>query len=252
MLLIPSSTVDVQNISSIAEEDPRVSLGWSGLIGLAPPIYSAALGDDTKPALSVMNSIFTLNQTQENYITVLLPRHNDPGSTTIGSMTVAEILPGSYSSITEQSKLLVSKVPQEFLDQGAPQLWLTLTDVDGVIGPDGPISYQSEAEVFGPPTGPLSVAFDTGFTLSQVPANISQAIYEKVPGASFNESLQGGAWQVPCDQAVDVSFSFGGQKIPIHPLDVTQTGDGVIDIAEGMCIGSVSELLQAMHILACA
>lgn len=51
---------------------------------------------------------------------------------------------------------------------------------------------------------------------------MADAIYGKFYGSQFVqiEGL-GGVWILPCDQEVNVTFSFAGTKYPIHPLDMS-------------------------------
>jgi hypothetical protein len=49
-------------------------------------------------------------------------------------------------------------------------------------------------------------------------------MYAGLPGAAYkNTSALGPAWVVPCDAAVNVTFSFGGGalQVPVHPLDAS-------------------------------
>jgi hypothetical protein len=48
-------------------------------------------------------------------------------------------------------------------------------------------------------------------------------MYSTLPGASFQNLTDLGtvAWVVPCDGEVNVTWSFGGVEIPIHPLDIS-------------------------------
>jgi hypothetical protein len=48
-------------------------------------------------------------------------------------------------------------------------------------------------------------------------------MYFNLPGASFQNltDLNTVTWVVPCDGEVNVTWSFGGVEIPIHPLDIS-------------------------------
>jgi len=69
---------------------------------------------------------------------------------------------------------------------------------------------------------------DSGFSLPQVPKNISDAFYGRVNGANFNENSDIGspAWELPCDQILNATFTIGGVKYPIHPLDLSLKFNG--------------------------
>ena len=76
------------------------------------------------------------------------------------------------------------------------------------------------------------------FTLSQVPRTISDAIYGRVQGAVFDTKNQW--WTVPCGQYLNVSFNFGGQNYPIHPLDLVDDNLGLTDsTGQKVCLGAV-------------
>ncbi|KAG9027578.1 hypothetical protein FRB95_007609 [Tulasnella sp. JGI-2019a] len=118
-----------------------------------------------------------------------------------------------------------------------------MTDLDGIIGPDGkPIIVSSNIPVArGAGNGRLVALFDTGYSLPQVPKVIADAIYAHIPGAYFNAGLEGGLWTLPCTEETSITFVFGGQKIFIHPLDVSMSeiyGD-ILEPINGspMCFG---------------
>jgi hypothetical protein len=109
---------------------------------------------------------------------------------------------------------------------------------NGIIGPDGnPISAQSI--VPQAPSGTLVAVIDSGFTFPQVPRSVSDAIYGRVRGAVYDTKNE--IWTVPCDQLLNISFNFGGNNFPIHPLD-TVSSDFNSTGADGkpMCTGTVS------------
>jgi len=58
------------------------------------------------------------------------------------------------------------------------------------------------------------------------------AIYKDVPGATFDSSS--GAYLVPCNAALNVSFVFNGTEYPVHPIDTVQAG---LDNGELTCFG---------------
>ena len=117
------------------------------------------------------------------------------------------------------------------------QHWQTYTDKNGFIGPDGnPIDYDSI--VPSAPDGQLVVVFDSGFTLPQVPRTVSDAIYGRVQGAEWNSDWN--AWTIPCTQMLNISFKFGGNTYPIHPLDTSSSEFDVVNAnGETVCLGTV-------------
>jgi hypothetical protein len=58
------------------------------------------------------------------------------------------------------------------------------------------------------------------FILRRCDRFVAEAIYGSIPGALFLDDVQ--RWQVPCDAVVNVSWTFGGVDIPMHPLDMTR------------------------------
>lgn len=209
--------------------------GFSGLIGLGPNSGSK-IGDQISDTsgYSVLNRIFVENSMSSPYITLYLDRANGTAVSNTGMMTIDEVLP-QYSNITSYTKLMVDKV-HRLTD--ADQHWQVLTDNNGIIGPDGnTITLKSIAP--SAPDGQLVAVIDTGYTLTQVPRYVSDAVYGRVPGAVFDEKSQ--FWTVPCDSLINVSFKFGGAEIPIHPLDTVMSEFNYKD-ANGntACVGSVS------------
>ena len=74
---------------------------------------------------------------------------------------------------------------------------------------------------------------------SQVPREVSDAIYGRVKGAVYDSDKEW--WTVPCGQMLNISFNFGGKNYPVHPLDTVDDNFNYRD-AQGnrMCIGAVS------------
>ncbi|KAG9027593.1 hypothetical protein FRB95_007589 [Tulasnella sp. JGI-2019a] len=234
--------IHVTNVSSFSV-DPTTE-GFDGLVGLGPnsgsAIYSA-LGDATGGTM--MDSIFELNMTSGNYITFMLDREEDPTNSIIGQMTVSEPVTG-FEAIETQTKLSVVGVEKialvSLLGGGSPtQHWSAYTDANGVIGPDGN-AVKVDSLTGNAPKQTLVAVFDSGFSLPQVSRSISDAIYGRAPGAVWDGT--NGWWTVPCAQELNISFVFGGQKLPIHPLDTSMSDVGGQTAASvngvSMCIGA--------------
>ena len=217
--------------------------GFSGLIGLGPNSGSKLYDDlSGSTGYSVLNRIFVANEVSSPSITFYLDRANGTSVSNNGMLTIDEVLP-QFSNITSYTKLMVDKV-HKLTD--ADQHWQILTDTNGIIGPDGNnISVKSIAP--SAPKGQLVAVLDTGFTLTQVPRYVSDAIYGRVPGAVYDVKNQ--FWTVPCDSLINVSFGFGGVQIPVHPLDTVMSEFNYKN-ANGTtaCVGSVS-LSLFVHIV---
>ena len=193
---------------------------------------------------AVLDRIFQLNSTSQNYITFILDRKNDPGSSNItGQFTVSSLIAG-YENITNQPQLSIVTVPG-LTDRD--QHWQMYTDVDGIIGPDGePIEHDSI--VSKAPDGKLVAVVDSGFTLPQVPRQVADAIYGRVQGAEWNED--NAVWTIPCGQLLNVSFKFGGMEIPIHPLDTSSSDFHLTDSSGNtVCVGTFQPITSAFSLL---
>ena len=147
-------------------------------------------------------------------MTYLLSRADDPASTSQGQFTIGEVVPG-FENITSQPQLEVDELG--ILLRGDQHWSTTMT---GITGPDGKKIDLGSSVVKGTSSGQLVVALDTGFTLPPVPRSISDAIYGRVQGANY--SVADGVWRIPCTQELNVSFEFGKQTFPMHPLDMSR------------------------------
>ncbi len=67
-------------------------------------------------------------------------------------------------------------------------------------------------------------------------------MYGRVQGAYYDTTNQ--YWLVPCGQYLNISFNFGGQNYPIHPLDLVDDNFAVTDSnGRRVCIGAVRNFL---------
>lgn len=85
---------------------------------------------------------------------------------------------------------------------------------------------------------------------AEVPKALTDALYGTVQGAAWNTTWlpEGeGIWLLPCAHELNLTFVFGGQKIFVHPFDVSATGAEIgnpePDPVNGQptCIGVVSK-----------
>ncbi|KAH8107881.1 acid protease [Cristinia sonorae] len=213
-----------------------------GIIGLGP--NSGSVIQDVIPGNdgnTVLNNIFRTNTSTPNFITVLLGRSNDPTDLFPGDFTVGSVLDG-FENITSMPKLPVNEVKT---NNG--QHWQASLDVNGTIGPDGqPIVLNSRVKGAGQK---LVAAFDTGFSLPQVPRAMADAIYGRVPGAELKNltGVGGGPiYTVPCDAELNITFVLGGVRIPIHPLDTVSDSLGrTDDLGNTICIGAFQPILPS-------
>ncbi|KAI0915843.1 hypothetical protein AcV7_007199 [Taiwanofungus camphoratus] len=228
-------TVENQAFINVQANSQNQTAG-TGLIGLGPHTGSAVqltLGNGTgDPAL---DRIFQQNTSTPNYITVLLGRADDPKDDLPGDLTIGEILSG-YENIASQPKLNVTVLPNTESDG---QHWQTLLDADGVIGPDGKSVDITTGVESTSNDKQLTVVFDTGYSLPQVPSSVAEAFYSSVPGSQLVNvaQLDGPIWQMPCDVEINVTFKFGGQSYPINPLDTSLDLNATDDKGNKVCYG---------------
>lgn len=219
--------------------------GYDGLMGLGPNDGSRVfkeIGDDS--GSSALTRMFESDTGTDNYITFLLDRKNDPTQPFKGQFTVSEVVPG-YEAVTSMPQLDVESVR---ILLGDDQHWQALTDKDnGIIGPDGNV-IKIKSIVPKAPSGQLVTVFDSGFTFSQVPRDVSDAIYGRVQGAMYDASKEW--WTVPCGQYLNLTFNFGGKPYPIHSLDVVDNNFNIVNPAgQPACIGAFQPITSAFSLL---
>ena len=146
------------------------------------------------------------------------------------------------------------------LTEQTAQHWQTLLDANGIIGPNGKSVDVTTGVSSTSNDKQLTVVFDTGYSLPQVPryvahsmsalaridtcgcSSVAEAFYQNVPGAQYIDnvaSLAGPAWQIPCDDEINVTFKFGGQSYPINPLDVSLDLGAEDSSGNAICYGGV-------------
>ncbi|KAG6836699.1 hypothetical protein H0H93_004675 [Arthromyces matolae] len=218
--------------------------GYDGLLGLGPnkgSVIYKKMDDDVGD--TTLTNIFE-NTTSDAYITFLLDRKNAPAQAFSGQLTIAEVV-STFTNITSMPQLDVDKVNKLL---GQDQHWQVLTDANvGIMGPDGnPIQVSSI--VPSAPDGTYVAVFDSGFTFSQVPRDVSDAIYGRVQGAVYDTTNQ--YWTVPCGQYLNISLSFGGIQYPVHPLDAVDDNFAAKDSSGNrVCIGAFQPITSAFSLL---
>ncbi|KIM43280.1 hypothetical protein M413DRAFT_444096 [Hebeloma cylindrosporum] len=220
--------------------------GYDGLLGLGPN-DSSVIRKKLKKASSantLLQRIFDANKASDNYISILLSRKRNSTDLSTGQFTISEIVPG-MENITSMPKLDVDKVNRLLK---ADQHWQALTDKNiGIIGPDGQ-PVQIDSIVPNAPKGQFVAVVDSGFTFSQVPRDVSDALYGRVSGAFYDTKNEW--WLVPCGQYLNISFNFGGRNYPIHPLDTVDDNFNKLDSSgKKVCIGAFQPITSAFSIL---
>ncbi|KAF8073928.1 aspartic peptidase domain-containing protein [Lyophyllum atratum] len=219
--------------------------GYDGLLGLGPNKGSVIRKKlDGNTGDTTLTHIFEQGQSNDSYITFLLDRKSDPGEAFTGQLTIGELAKG-FESITSMPKLDVDTVNRLL---SSDQHWQALTDKNnGVLGPDAqPIVIDSI--VPSAPDGQFVAVFDSGFTFSQVPRDVSDAIYGRVQGAVYDTTDE--LWTIPCGQYLNIALQFGGKSYPIHPLDTVDDNFSRKD-AKGnrVCIGAFQPITSAFSLL---
>ncbi|PBK75119.1 acid protease [Armillaria solidipes] len=221
----------------------------TGIIGLGPTSSSNIYATlNTSAGYAVLDRIFLQNTSTPNYLTVLLGRTQDPTDVFPGDMSIGELLDG-YSNVESEPKLEVTIVP---VRESGGQHFQILLDEDGILGTDGkPISITTEVNQTSN-SKQATAMLDTGYTLSQVPKSVADAIYSRVSGAEYrNVTDVGNVWIVPCDEEVNITFKFSGNSYHIHPLDATMD-PSLVDLpkivnSEGQssCIGLFQPIVSS-------
>jgi len=118
-------------------------------------------------------------------------------------------------------------------------------DIDFQNIPSGQVSYwilpltgmTVQGNNVPMPSGSASfAAIDTGTTLVGGPQSAIAALYAQIPGSAPASGNFEGYYTYPCDTAVTVSLSFGGNSWPISPDDFKMTE------SEGQCVGAFFQL----------
>jgi hypothetical protein len=245
MSMWPFSSPSLSHLRAVlAQSSSAAGPGVDGILGLGPSSSSVVrntIGDSSGDPF--LDNVFRQNVSTANYITFLLARQGDPGSTVQEQLTINEIVP-SYEAINSQPKLPVKALPGPLR---VDQHWAGF--IEGIIGPDNNTIPLSSL-VAGTPSGQAVVIYDSGFTFPQMSNAVSDALYGRVQGARFD--TQNNLWTLPCDQEVNLTIVIGGQKYPVHPLDTVSSDFNATD-ANGnpTCVGTVSHSRTLQCALSC-
>ncbi|KAI0828865.1 aspartic peptidase domain-containing protein [Trametes gibbosa] len=227
----------VQHVSP----DPNIV---SGLIGLAmiaqsnihDALVNTSYAENGRPLL--VNVFAELSQ-EHNYFTFLMDR-DELGVTDGGVLTISELVT-EYAAVTTAPRL-------EVLNRYGWSTWLDGMSVNGQFV-DGH-SVQDPAYFGGAiPEGKTVAVIDSGSSFVTAPQAYVDAVYKDIPGAvPTNETSGAGpGYIIPCDTKFNISFHFGGQEYPIHPIDavvVNQTANGILT-----CIGALTTNVNGQGLL---
>ncbi|EIW64103.1 acid protease [Trametes versicolor FP-101664 SS1] len=182
----------------------------------------------------IAHNILSSLEDQPNYFTFLLSRPElgvNPG----GVFTISELVT-ELSAITSAPRL-------ETLGNGT---WTTLLDgvyVNGMLldgHSEASEAYASEFHHDIPGNATIA-AIDTGSSYARGPQYYVDTIFKDVAGAIPTDNADGSngfGYVIPCDTKLNISFVFGGQQYPVHPIDmvtVNTTPNGTF-----YCTGAIS------------
>ncbi|PPQ86178.1 hypothetical protein CVT25_006921 [Psilocybe cyanescens] len=196
-------------------------LGVYGLMGLSfdfstsSPInqkIKSVYGPDATWGQSVLANIFQQNPAQPNFIAIDLARSADLEDIDGGSFTIGEYEP-HYAAVANMTKL--SQHPK------GGDRWTTL--LEGMYVDNQAIDVVST--IAGVPAGQSQALLDTGDPNAILPVAMYNALYSRIPGSALHEGATGSIWIIPCNTTTHVEVAFGGERYPIHPLDLSTISD---------------------------
>ncbi|TFK50938.1 acid protease [Heliocybe sulcata] len=205
------------------DNEPLLQLGIAGILGLAFDQLSI-IAEGLEQAwgnqlgATVLTQIFRQNTSAPNFISFLAGRNTDLESPANGTFTISEYAQG-YEKIIETPKLPVVLPSGSLAD--LPPRWDILLDGLTVNGRAFDFNKLNSSDP-STPKGKAIANLDTGYTFGPIAKQTLDFMYSAIPGAVYSESQS--QWVVPCLETADISFTFSGQKIPLHPLDITSPG----------------------------
>ncbi|KAJ7609214.1 aspartic peptidase domain-containing protein [Mycena polygramma] len=230
--------VNVTQNPSFQGEFGLVGLSFDGVAKIPGALAAAHVNGAAVVGKSFLSSVFDQNPEMGRFFGLSLSRLYDPADSADASLDIAQ-LDERYTAV--QNSPVLPQFPAN------NSQWSVLTDgiqVNGV-----PIPWPANTKTT--PAGQNSVLLDSGTTNFLLPAAIRDAIYSAVPGAVLAQnssipnphfSADRDVWIVPCQTVIQMSTSFGGQSIPIHPLDLTDMTvvAGPDDKEHTICVGSIT------------
>ncbi|KAJ7753950.1 aspartic peptidase domain-containing protein [Mycena maculata] len=237
------------NATSVGLED-ILDIGLDGLMGLSFDFQELSAltnalvetGHEASLGQSFLFNIFDQTPGQDNFIGISLSRTADLEGTADASLAINEY---------DDKYAAVADAPILPLFPGGNQRFSILVDGFSI---DGASISPPPSTVPGAPAGKIVALIDTGTPTAQIPQQLFDAIYGKIPGAILITADGTSIWTVPCNTTAILSIEIGGQPFPIHPLDlsdvyfdnvtkavtcspgpgwVTEAGDGNFDMIFG-------------------
>ncbi|KAH9848559.1 aspartic peptidase domain-containing protein [Lenzites betulinus] len=213
---------------------------YNGLIGLGGELKSQIYGllmnsSYAENATPILYNLFKHETDLPNYTAFLMSR-SEVGITDGGVLTVSEILPDMLDVL--QAPKFVSPINSQ---------WTTVMDgvyVNGVfVNGHSNFSDIYQAHGIPVPDGDTIATFDTGTSYIQGPPFYTHLIYQNVPGAQLigpgSELANPGQvmYSTPCDAKINITWSFGGNLYPMHPVDTIDA----VSLPDGslVCVGTI-------------
>ncbi|TFY70760.1 hypothetical protein EVG20_g2250 [Dentipellis fragilis] len=203
-VVISNYTIDNQTFLNVNLTD---DIPIEGILGLGFDINSSifnATGNNSADATPLTN-IFNQNKSENNFITLDLSRGDDGGNTIGGAFTINRYL-------SDQSN--VANAPRNNVTPPGSTDWSIPVGGINVNGQE----YNISQDAFN---GSTHAVIDSGTSFAIVSTNLSNFIYQGIPGAKSCPTDSGPLWVVPCTSASNLTFTFGGQQYPVNPLDLT-------------------------------
>ncbi|KAF9521205.1 hypothetical protein BS47DRAFT_1335325 [Hydnum rufescens UP504] len=214
--------------------DEELSIGYSGLLGLAFPLNSKIAQsitptDGNAPdGAPIASNVFGMGSEAptEHFFSILLERPSMPGRipSLLGiGMHPLDVIPDP----TEVIFTTVAAYPMGTLLWSIPVTNFSVY-VNGV-GANIPLG-RSKAN----PNNAFPMAvLDTGVPFIFARSDVTNAVY----GAYGVSPATDGTYYVPCTTPMNISISLGLGTYPIHPLDLTFPSSKVLD--QSLCVGAL-------------
>jgi len=205
------------------------SNGNSGILGLAFPLAASI---PLTSGIPVLNNLFAHFDDQHRFFAFKLGRNESrdvsysDSSVTIGGLDTSLANDTSQFAFTP----VFASTRDEYDFWKLPVQEITINAQSLPLSP---------SLILGAPS-PIAV-LDTGTTFILGPTQDVDAFWNAIGTGNstrFNQQTQ--TWQVRCERAVDVRVKFGNsddaRDYPLHPEDVSWSGDGMRD---GWCTGGI-------------
>ncbi|KAA1466890.1 acid protease [Dentipellis sp. KUC8613] len=212
--------------------DSYAKFGAQGLIGLGfDTIFSSniltAVANRTHGDVSgkaPLGNIFEQDPSTPNTLSFLFSRADDLESSATGMFAIGEEVQG-YENVTKTPKL-------ERTFAGPSSVWGVLLDEFVVNGHSAPLASTLNDSAI--PKGKVVTLLDSGSSAAQISIEAAKLIYDNIPGAVFSPA--DAQWVIPCNASSNVTLTFGGQKFPIHPLDLSQLTENQLPSGKNVTI----------------